>query len=330
MQNALERVYHVVTMNSVEQLFDYLSNNHPSIILLSINILYINRNMFIKLKSNIFSRDIPVVILDTINDTENEIAAFDYGAVDYIHKPYTEPVMLRRIASHIKNSVLLSDKTLHVRQLQTGILSVLGDLLEQRDKITGGHTERTSRYVQILINQLRARRIYTHELDSWDTELVVASSRLHDVGKIVISDMILNKPGKLTPDEFDQMKIHAAEGKRIIEEMICHTGEKVFLNNAKLFAGYHHERWDGLGYPYGLKGEDIPLQGRIMAISDVYDAILSARPYKKALDHASAVHAIMNGAGTIFDPAIVNIFGEIHQMFTREATTPLTYCHSEM
>jgi putative two-component system response regulator len=146
-------------------------------------------------------------------------------------------------------------------------------------------------------------------------EKVVLSARLHDLGKIHILDTILNKPGKLDNDEYELMKIHAAGGARIIDRMISQTGEEEFLQNARLFAEYHHERWDGTGYPHGLAGTEIPLQGRIMAIVDVYDALVSRRPYKEPLDEEEAVDIIAVNSGKHFDPKIVEVFLEIKEQF---------------
>jgi putative two-component system response regulator len=151
----------------------------------------------------------------------------------------------------------------------------------------------------------------------WDIEKIISSSRMHDLGKISITDTIINKPGKLTDNEFEIMKGHASEGERIIDEIISRTEEGDFLYNAKLFAGTHHERWDGKGYPRGLKGTEIPLQGRIMAIVDVYDALVSERPYKKAFPEEEAIRIIMQNAGTHFDPKIADLFFEVRDNLKR-------------
>jgi putative two-component system response regulator len=154
--------------------------------------------------------------------------------------------------------------------------------------------------------------------DPLNLESIISSARLHDIGKITITDLILNKPGKLTAEEYDLMKTHAAEGEKIIDSIISESGNEAFLKNAKLFAGCHHEWWDGTGYPRGLKGADIPLQGRIMAIADVYDALISDRSYKSAFTHEKAVEIIKESSGSHFDPEIVNVFLEINDLF-REA-----------
>ena len=189
----------------------------------------------------------------------------------------------------------------------------MADLVENRDKNTGGHIDRTAMYLKILINAMMEQGVYADEMKNWNMESVISSARLHDLGKIVISDSILNKPGPLTPEEFTIMKTHSTEGERIIDKAIAQTGDADFLHNAKMIAAYHHECWDGSGYPYGLKGTAIPLQGRIMAIIDVYDALVSERPYKKAFSHEEAVAIIMKSADRHFDPLIAKVFNEINE-----------------
>jgi putative two-component system response regulator len=212
---------------------------------------------------------------------------------------------------------IIQERTAQLRRLQNGLVHVLADMVENRDKATGGHIERTMAYIKILLTAMKERGIYADEIQGWDLETTISSVRLHDVGKIVITDKILNKTGRLTYDEFDEMKTHAEEGERIIDKMIESTGEVEFLRNAKLFAGYHHERWDGSGYPRGLKGAEIPLQGRIMAIVDVYDALVSERPYKKALTSEAAIDIIMEDRGKYFDPKIVDVFFEVKDLFRK-------------
>jgi putative two-component system response regulator len=169
--------------------------------------------------------------------------------------------------------------------------------------------------MKILIKAMEERGVYADEILGWDKEMIASSARLHDMGKIHILDSVLNKPGKLNSAEYEQMKLHCQEGARIIERMIEQTGEEAFLQNAKLAAEYHHERWDGTGYPYGLKGMEIPLMGRIMAIVDVYDALVSKRPYKDALPNRDAVDIITMSVGKHFDPKIVEVFLEVKEQF---------------
>jgi putative two-component system response regulator len=197
------------------------------------------------------------------------------------------------------------------------MVSVLAKMVENRDKLTGRHIDRTTEYVKILLVAMQKHDTYAQEIKDWDLEVVIPSARLHDIGKIVVTDMILNKPGSLTEDEYEQMKYHAVKGEKIIDSIIAESGNEDFLLNAKLFAGSHHERWDGTGYPRGLSGTKIPLQGRVMAIADVYDALVNVRPYKKAMAHEEAVEIIRNGSGTNFDPQIVEVFLEVSELFAQ-------------
>jgi putative two-component system response regulator len=171
--------------------------------------------------------------------------------------------------------------------------------------------------MEILINALLEKGVYADEIREWDLDLVISSARLHDVGKIEIPDCILNKPSTLTHEEFDAMKTHSAVGEQIIDKAIARTGDEEFLYNAKIIATYHHERWNGLGYPYGMKDFEIPLQARIMAIIDVYDALVSERPYKEAFSHEKAMEIIMGESGEHFDPHIAEVFYSINEMIRK-------------
>jgi putative two-component system response regulator len=165
------------------------------------------------------------------------------------------------------------------------------------------------------MDAMMMRGVYVEEISTWDLEIVASSARLHDLGKVTTSDVILNKPGKLTKEEFEIIKVHSTSGEQIIDKIINSTGVEDFLLSAKLFAGYHHERWDGTGYPHSLRETEIPLQGRIMAIADVYDALVSKRPYKDELTDEEAVHIIMEQSGKHFDPKIVEVFLEVKDLF---------------
>jgi len=193
----------------------------------------------------------------------------------------------------------------------------LADVVESRDHSTGGHIERTTIQTKILIEAMLERNVYADEIKGWNSDLIASSARLHDIGKIAIPDSILNKPDKLNDEEFEIMKKHVTAGEQIMDKIISKTKEETFWNNAKIFASYHHERWDGKGYPRGLKGLEIPLLGRILAVVDVYDALISERVYKKAFDHDKAVGIIISEAGKQFDPKIVEVFSEVHERFMK-------------
>jgi len=314
----LEDQYRVMTMPSAQKMFAFLEKVIPDLILLDIEMPEMDGfDALKKLKSDSSWIAIPVMFLTGRNDAEVEARGFEMGAIDFITKPFSAPVLLNRIKTHLDIDKIIRERTSQVNRLQNSILAVLADMVENRDKGTGGHIERTSIYIKILINEMRARGVYVDEMEGWDVERMISSARMHDLGKISITDIIVNKPGKLTDDEYAIMKNHAVEGERIIDEIISRTGEGDFLRNAKLFAGTHHERWDGMGYPRGLKEREIPLQGRIMAIVDVYDALVSERPYKRAFPDDEAVRIIMDNAGTHFDPKITEIFFEVKDLLKK-------------
>jgi putative two-component system response regulator len=303
-------------MPSAAKMFNLLEKIKPDLILLDIEMPEMNGFVALeKLMLNKQTAGIPVIFLTAQTDAAIEARGFEMGAVDFVTKPFSEPVLQNRIASHLHIADLIKERTKQIERLQNSIISVLADMVESRDEVTGGHIERTTSYVKMLLTETMARGLYSDKMHSWDLNLVVSSSRLHDVGKITIPDLILNKPGALNPEEFEIIKTHAKEGENIIDKIIKQTDEDVFLSHAKMFAGYHHERWDGLGYPYGLKGEDIPLQGRIMAVADVYDALTSERPYKKAFSHDDSMKIIMESASKQFDPKITDVFYDIREKF---------------
>jgi len=315
-EEALDRLYRVMTMPSAAKMFSLLAKMTPDLILLDIEMPEMDGfEALNRLKSESLWSNIPVVFLTGRTDAAVEVHGFEMGAVDFITKPFSAPVLINRIKTHLEIDELIRERTAQLSRLQNSIVSVLANIVESRDKGTGGHIERTSAYIKILINEMKKRGVYADVISSWDIEKMISSARMHDLGKISITDLIVNKPGKLTDDEYEIMKTHAEEGERIIDKIIAQTGEGEFLRNARLFAGSHHERWDGKGYPNKLKGEEIPLQGRIMAIVDVYDALVSERPYKKAFTDEEAVHIIMENAGTHYDPKITEVFYEVRDLF---------------
>jgi len=313
---ALENDYRVMTMPSAVKMFALLEKIIPDLILLDIEMPEMNGfEALQKLKSDSLWSGIPVMFLTGRTDPAVEVHGFELGVVDFVTKPFSAPVLLNRIKTHLDIDKVIRERTAQLHRLQNSIVSVLANMVENRDKTTGDHIERTSAYIKILVNAMKARGVYADEMKGWDVDNIISSARMHDLGKISVTDTILNKQGKLTEDEYENMKTHAAQGEWIIDEIISQNGEGEFLRNAKLFAGYHHERWDGKGYPRGLKGEDIPLQGRIMAVVDVYDALVSKRPYKKAFSDEEAVQIIMQNSGSHFDPKITEVFYEVKDLF---------------
>jgi len=318
-KEALKSQYRVLTVPSAARMFDLMEKITPDLILLDIEMPEMNGFEALQLlKENALHSGIPVVFLTSMTDATIEARGFEMGVVDFVAKPFSAPVLLNRIKSHLNIDEIIKERTSKLQRLQNSIIYVLADMVENRDHGTGGHVDRTTAYLKVLTQSALEQGLYTDELGNLDFEILVTSARLHDVGKITISDTILNKPDKLTEEEFEIMKSHTTEGERIIEQIVSRAGEdEAFLSHAKLFAGYHHERWDGRGYPYGLNQDDIPIQGRIMAFADVYDALVSERPYKKAFTHEEATKIIEEGAGTQFDPHLTRIFISVEDDFRK-------------
>ncbi|MCL2048550.1 MAG: response regulator [Defluviitaleaceae bacterium] len=315
-EEVLEDTYDVMTISSGSRLFSILGRIKPHLILLDIEMPEMNGFQVLeRLKKQPEYEKIPVIFLTGINDPETEAKGFDSGVVDFITKPFSAPVLLNRVKLHIDVTLLIKEHTEKLERSHQNLIFILADMVENRDSGTGGHIERTSEYVKILIREMQTQGVYMSQIATWDIEMMGICAILHDIGKIRVTDLILNKPGKLTNEEFEQMKNHASNGATLINRVIDRTGRDEFLHNALLFAEYHHESWDGSGYPHGLKTTDIPLQGRIMAIADVYDALISERPYKPAFSHQQAVDIIHRDSGKRFDPEIIKIFLDVNGEF---------------
>jgi len=322
-EEVLESQYRVMTLPSAAKMFAMLEKIEPDLILLDISMPEMDGYTALRLlKNDKKTADIPVIFLTGQSDALVEAHSFDLGVIDFIIKPFSSLVLLNRIKMHIDVDSVIRERTQHLEQqtkqmesLYENIISILADVVESRDQSTGGHIERTTIQTKILIDALKECNVYADEISNWNSDLVASSARLHDIGKIAIPDSILNKPDKLNDEEFEIMKNHVKAGEQIIDKIISKTKEETFWNNAKIFASYHHERWDGKGYPRGLKGLDIPLQGRILAVVDVYDALISERVYKKAFNHEKATEIIKAESGKQFDPKIVEVFCKVHERF---------------
>jgi len=257
-----------------------------------------------RLKNDLRTRDIPVIFVTAMDDVADEARGFELGAVDYITKPVSPPIVLARVKTQLQlydQNRALDQKVRHqTRELNESNLELIRRLSiasEFRDNETGMHVVRISNYCRILAKAIG--------MDDSEADLLLQTSPMHDVGKIGIPDKILLKPGPLTDEEWAFMKKHTEFGAQIIGEH-----ENRLLKTARVIALTHHERWDGAGYPNGLKGEEIPIEGRIVALADVFDALLSERPYKSAWPTDMAVAQIKQGSGGHFDPALVQAFLE--------------------
>jgi putative two-component system response regulator len=289
-----------------------------------------------RLKQDPVTADIPVIFLTAKTEVEDEQMGFDVGCVDYITKPISPPIVLARVKTHLllksardflkdQNAFLEAEvarRTREVQVIQDVTIMAMGSLAETRDNETGNHIRRTQHYVKALAERLRKNPNYAQVLDDATIEMLHKSAPLHDIGKVGIPDHILLKPGKLTPEEFEIMKTHTTLGRDAIlaAERLIQT-PSTFLRYAREIAYSHQEKWDGSGYPEGLAGPLIPLSARLMALADVYDALISKRVYKPAFPHEKAIQIIREGRGQHFDPDIVDAFLEVIPQFARIAAT---------
>ena len=328
--DTLSAFYNVFTLSSGALLLKMIERHTPDLILLDVEMPEMNGYETIKrLREKQGIGYVPVIFLTAKSDGESELEGLSLGAIDYIIKPFSPPLLLKRIEVHLlvesqrkelinfnNNLVqMVDEKTKAVVDLRNAVLKTMAELVECREDITGAHIERTQKYVSILLSAILERGLYKEETSAWDIDLLLQSAQLHDVGKVVIKDNVLLKPGRLTAEEFEQIKQHTTFGEEVIDRIKKNSAAHAFLDYAKVFAGSHHEKWDGSGYPRGLKGNDIPLLGRVMAIADVYDALVSDRPYKKPYTHDEAVRIIRKDKGTHFDPDIVDIFEGVSDKF---------------
>ena len=326
--------YHVKVANQGEKALKIAQGEQPpDLILLDIMMPGMDGyEVCRRLKANLHTRDIPVIFLTARADMEDERQGLALGAVDYITKPISPPILLARVATHLAlkaSADFLRDKsaylerevalrTLEVQAIQDVTIMAMTSLAETRNNETGNHIRRTQLYVKALAEHLRDHPRFAHVLTDRMVDLLYKSAPLHDIGKIGIPDAILLKPGKLTVQEFEIMKTHTTLGRNAIEEAERRLGMRVaFLSVSKEIAYSHQEKWDGSGYPEGLKGDAIPVSARLMAVADVYDALISKRVYKPAFPHEQACATIVKGRGTHFDPDMVDAFVAIAQDFLR-------------
>ena len=283
-----------------------------------------------RLKANAVTRDIAVIFLTGKSEPAYEQLGFAIGAVDYISKPVSTPIVLARVRTHLmlraagklldeRNNHLEQEVARRTEQLASNLeqlrvsqevtMVALASLAETRDNETGNHLFRTQHYVLALANHLRGHARFADQLDDAVVDRIFKAAPLHDIGKVGIPDRILLKPGRLDPQELEVMKTHTTIGRDAIEKAQRRVGVRVpLLETAMEIALSHQEKWDGSGYPQGLAGESIPLSARLMALADVYDALISRRVYKDPMSHARAREVIAAGRGQHFDPDIVDAF----------------------
>jgi len=332
MSSLLKDEYKVkVASNGEKALKIAIAENPPDLILLDIMMPGMDGyEVCQKLKTDPKTHDIPVIFLTAKAEVEDEKKGLDLGAVDYITKPISPPIVLARVKTHLalkssadflrdKNAFLETEVAKRTRELtaiQDVTILAMASLAETRDTDTGNHIRRTQHYVKVLAEKLRNHPRFEHYLDDYTIAMLFKSAPLHDIGKVGIPDRILLKPGRFIPEEFEIMKTHTTLGCKAIESAEKSLGTPVeFLSMAKEIALYHQEKWDGSGYPEGISGDDIPISARLMAVADVYDALISRRVYKEGMPHEKAVEIILEGKGKHFDPDMVDAFLELQEEF---------------
>lgn len=323
LESILKDKYDVVQASSgIEAVSIMFSGNVlPSLVLLDIMMPEIDGLTVLEMmKGNPLTERIPVIIITAASES-TETRGLELGAADYIAKPFNPQVVKLRTANHLtiqryQNHLeeMVSKKVAELTHTKDKLLENMANIIEYRDRESGQHVKRTIGMTRILIGHLQSKPDFERTIPYADQEVIIKSVPLHDIGKIAIPDSVLLKPARLTPEEFDIIKMHATKGSEIIDSML--GGEDpLFYRHCHDICRHHHERWDGKGYPDGLSGEDIPLSARILAVVDVYDALVSPRVYKEPFTHEEAVRIINEGSGTQFDPNIIKAFLEVQEDF---------------
>jgi putative two-component system response regulator len=332
MSSLLRDNYKVKLANCGKLAIDIVKSEFPpDLILLDIMMPEMDGyEVCMRLKANDKTKDIPIIFLTTKNEVEDETKGLEVGAIDYITKPINPLILLSRVKTHLaakkmqdylndKNSFLeieVQKRTAEISAIQNVTILAMASLAETRDSDTGNHIRRTQYYVKVLAEKVRFNPRFADFLDNDMIEMLFKSAPLHDIGKIGIPDRILLKPGKFTFEEFEIMKTHTTLGRDAILQAEKELGFEVpFLKYAKEISYCHQEKWDGSGYPEGLAGDDIPISARLMAVADVYDALISRRVYKEGMSHEKATIIIIEGRGKHFDPDLVDAFIELQVEF---------------
>ncbi len=331
---ALDSEYEVSVAMDGESALEAVDSDPPDIILLDIMMPEMDGyNVCSRLKSCSKTRNIPIIFLTAMSETQNKTKGFELGAVDYITKPFEILEVKARVKTHLalmlarrelaNQNIILEEKvkerTKELVRTQDAIIFSMALMAEFRDPVTGGHIKRTQNYVKALAEHLKHHCKFRGFLDNNTIDILYKSAPLHDIGKVAVRDEVLLNPGKLTDDAFEQMKKHTIYGRDTILAAQKKLGNTSFLRIAREIAYTHHEKWDGTGYPQGIKGNEIPISGRLMAVADVYDAFISKRSYKPAFSHEEALKMILENKGKHFDPDVVDAFTELADTFRKIA-----------
>ena len=323
-QALLDAQYRIAACTSGAAALKYLERHRPDLILLDINMPVMDGyEVMERLRANTATKSIPVIFLTADNLAETEIKCFQMGALDFVVKPFVPDILLSRVCKTIEldqyrnnlekmvndQAEKITENARRLGEIQESVIIGMANLIESRDGSTGKHVKNTQTYVKMIANELYERGLFLDTLTPDYIQNLSKAAPLHDVGKIKIPDAILQKPGRLASEEFDTMKLHTTHSRQIIETIIGDIEDEHYVRIVEDIAMYHHERYDGTGYPAGLTGENIPLSARIMAVADVFDALYEERCYKPPIRPIERIMQIMSeNRGTQFDPVIVDVF----------------------
>jgi putative two-component system response regulator len=332
----LHGAYTVKAVNHGAKALKVASQEQPDLILLDIMMPDVNGyDVCRQLKAYKHTRQIPVIFLTSKTEAVSEEIGMSLGAVDYITRPINPQILLSRVRAHLINAAQMrtvrvnneylefevARRTRQLAALEQVTILTMASLAEVRDQDTGNHLRRTQAYMRMLATKLRQHPRFSDYLTENVIDMLFRCTPLHDIGKVGIPDRILHKPGKYEPHEFEIMKTHPALGRDALLQAQDVAGETIeFLEIAQHIVYSHHEKWDGSGYPQGLAGQAIPIPARLMAVADVYDALISRRVYKPGMSHAKATGIIVEGMGKHFDPDVVDAFLDLNQEFQEIAT----------
>lgn len=326
-QKILSPEYRIAACNSGMAALKYLEKNKPHLVLLDISMPEMDGfEVMERLRQNEKTEAIPVIFLTADGQSDTEVKCFQMGALDFVKKPFVPDILLSRVAKtieldqyrhNLENMVSeqaekLMESTQRINRIQENVIVGMANLIESRDGSTGKHVKNTQMYVRMIAEELQRRQLFAGQLADSYIDDVCKAAPLHDVGKIKVPDAVLMKPGKLTPEEYDVIKLHTTYSRKIIQTIISDVEDEHYVKIVEDIAMYHHERWDGTGYPTGLAGDRIPLAARIMAVADVFDALYEERCYKPPIRPIERIMQIMSeGRGTQFDPVIIDVFVEM-------------------
>ncbi len=324
LSQALSGFYKISTFTKISELTEYLQQFTVELLVLPVSEETLSdtfyKQIFERSKDIAAAREIPVIYLAEKANPQIEERLLQLGMENYMIMPAAAEMLYRRIENVIELHSLRKNRDF-ADKYQDAISFSFAELVDCRDETTGGHLKNTTQYFKILLEEAIAREEFKEILHEEDVRDLLRSAALHDIGKIGISDDVLRKTSPLDYHEYEHMKTHTTLGKEAFDNIIRETGGSRWLYLARDIAYCHHEHWDGSGYPSGLKGEEIPIYARLMAVADVYDALTQVRPYKSAYTHEEAMQIIIEGKGTLFDPSLVDLFINANERFKSVLTS---------